>query len=73
MNKCNRCRKEKDIELFSENNKLYKICIDCRKLNRIQSKNWREKNKEVVSLYNKTYNDKKADNSEVIYVYAKKK
>ena len=72
MNKCNRCRKEKDIELFSENNKLYKICIDCRKLNRIQSKNWREKNKEVVSLYNKTYNDKKADNSEVIYVYAKK-
>jgi hypothetical protein len=72
MNKCNRCRKEKDIELFSENNKLYKICIDCRTLNRIQSKSWREKNKEVVSLYNKTYNDKKADNSEVIYVYAKK-
>jgi hypothetical protein len=72
MNKCNRCRKEKYIELFSENNKLYKICIDCRTFNRIQSKNWREKNKEAVSLYNKTYNDKKADNSEVIYIYAKK-
>ena len=43
MNKCNRCRKEKYIELFSENNKLYKICIDCRILNRIKNKNWREK------------------------------
>ena len=38
MNKCNRCRKEKYIELFSENNKLYKICIDCRILHRPERK-----------------------------------
>jgi hypothetical protein len=72
MKKCNRCRKEKDIELFCESNKEYKICLECRTLNRIHSKNWREKNKEVVSLYNKVYKDKKADNTEVVYIYAKK-
>lgn len=72
MNKCNRCKKEKDSKLFCENNKEYKICIDCRIVNRIQSKNWREKNKETISLYNKIYNDKKVDKNEVTYVYAKK-
>ena len=68
MNKCNKCKKDKETELFCENDKQFKTCIDCRN----QCRHWREKNKEVVSLYNKTYNDKKADSSEVIYVYAKK-
>jgi hypothetical protein len=65
MNTCNKCKKDKATDLFCENNKQFKNC-------RNQSRSWREKNKEVVLLYNKTYNDKKADNSEVIYVYAKK-
>jgi len=68
MNNCNKCNKEKCIELFCENNKQYKTCIDCRIKHRI----WRENNKEVVSLYNKAYNDKKSDNTEVTYIYAKK-
>ncbi len=68
MNKCNKCKKDKPIEVYNENNKLFKSCIDCRN----QSRNWREKNKEVVSLYNKSYNDKKMDNKEVTYIYAKK-
>lgn len=68
MNKCNKCKKEKAIELYCENEKQYKTCIDCRN----QSRNWREKNKETVSLYNKLYNDKKADNTETIYIYARK-
>jgi Zn ribbon nucleic-acid-binding protein/plasmid maintenance system antidote protein VapI len=68
MNKCNKCKKDKAIELFLENNKEFKTCIDCRN----HSRNWREKNKEVVSLYNKIHNDKKNDNKEVIYIYAKK-
>lgn len=68
MNKCNKCKKDKAIELYCENEKQYKTCIDCRN----QSRNWREKNKETVSLYNKLYNDKKADNTETIYIYARK-
>jgi len=68
MNKCNKCEKEKSSELFCENNKQFKTCIDCRN----QSRNWRKKNKETVSLYNKLYNDKKMDNTEVVYVYGKK-
>ena len=68
MNKCNKCKKDKPLEVFHENNKQFKTCIDCRN----QSRNWREKNKDVVSLYNKKYNDKKMDNTEVTYVYAKK-
>jgi len=68
MNKCNKCKKDKATKLFCENDKQFKTCIDCRN----QSRNWREKNKETVSLYNKVYNDKKSDNSEVTYVYGKK-
>jgi hypothetical protein len=68
MNKCNKCEKEKSCDLFCENNKQFKTCIDCRN----QSRNWRKKNKETVSLYNKVYNDKKIDNTEVVYVYGKK-
>lgn len=69
MNKCNRCKKDKSSDLFCENNKKFKTCFDCRS----KTRNWRENNKEVVSLYNKAYNDKQLDNTEVLYVYAKKK
>ena len=50
MNKCNRCRKEKDIELFLKNNKELKTCIDCRE-NHCKSKdNWYKNNKDVAYL-----------------------
>lgn len=68
MKRCNCCKKDKAIELFLENNKEFKTCIDCRN----HSRNWREKNKELCSLYNKTYNNKKNNNKEVICIYAKK-
>ena len=68
MNKCSSCKKDKKIELFLENNKEFKTCIDCRN----QCRNWKESNKEVISLYNKIRIDKKYDNTEVLYIYAKK-
>ena len=68
MNRCNNCNKDKSFDLFCGNKKQFKTCIDCRN----QSRNWRNKNKEVLSLYNKLSNDKKADNTEVIYIYGKK-
>lgn len=68
MNKCIKCNKDKAIELFCENKKQFKTCIDCRN----KCRNWRKKSKEVISLYNKTYKEKKYDNKELIYVYAKK-
>lgn len=72
MNKCNRCRKEKDIEFFLKNNKELKTCIDCRENSCKWKDNWYKNNKEVVSLYNKIHIDKKYDNTEVLYIYAKK-
>jgi len=68
MNKCNKCSKEKLIDFFYENNKQFKTCIDCRN----QSRKWREKNKETVSLYNKLCNEKKSNNTEKIYMYSRK-
>jgi hypothetical protein len=68
MNKCNKCKKDKLIDLFCENNKQFKTCIDCRN----QSREWREKNKETVSLYNKLCNEKKSNNIEKIYIYSRK-
>lgn len=68
MLKCNKCKKEQDVVKYTENNKQYKTCSTCRKV----SKDWRAKNKEIVSLYNKNYNEKKIDNTEIELVYAKK-
>jgi hypothetical protein len=65
---CNKCKKTKELTYFCENNKQYKTCLDCRQTCR----EWREKNKETVSLYNKNYNEKKIDNTEIDVVYAKK-
>jgi hypothetical protein len=65
---CNKCKKTKELTCFCENNKQYKTCLDCRQTCR----EWRKKNKETVSLYNKNYNEKKIDNTEIDVVYAKK-
>jgi len=66
--KCTKCKKSKELDLFIEKDKQQKTCINCRE----QCRLWREKNKETVSLYNKNYNEKKADNSEITVVYARK-
>ena len=68
MTTCNKCNKDKDIEQFISNNKQFKTCFDCRE----QSRKWRENNKNVVSLYNKTYNQNKSEKTEETFVYAKK-
>ncbi len=68
MQTCNKCKKEKYLEVFTSNNKNLKTCFECRE----QSKKWRENNRDSVSLYNKTYNENKSEKNEVIYVYAKK-
>lgn len=72
MKKCNRCKKEKDIELFYEGDKEYKKCIDCRIVDRTTKNKWRENNKEVILLYEKTYRENKLDKKELTFVYAKK-
>ena len=68
MMNCNKCKKEKDTQQFISNNKQVKTCFDCREQCRI----WRETNKDVVSLYNKTYNENKSEKTEQTFVYAKK-
>ena len=50
MNKCTRCKKDKSCELFLDNNKEFKTCIDCRNKSRKWSDNWYKNNKEIVSL-----------------------
>jgi hypothetical protein len=65
---CNKCNKNKDAEQFLSKNKQLKTCYGCR----MQSKVWRENNKDVVSLYNKTYNGNKSDKTERTVIYAKK-
>ena len=68
MTTCNKCNKEKDIEQFISNNKQFKTCFDCRE----QGRKWRENNKNVVSLYNKIYNQNKSEKTEETFIYAKK-
>lgn len=68
MMNCNKCKKEKDTQQFISNNKQVKTCFDCRE----QCRKWRETNKDVVSLYNKTYNENKSEKTEQTFVYAKK-
>lgn len=65
---CKKCKKERDLESFIKGNKQYTNCLECRN----SCKEWRENNKERVSLYNKSYNDAKIDNTEITYVYARK-
>lgn len=66
---CAKCKKSKDLSSFiDKKEKQHKTCFDCREKCRL----WRENNKKTVSLYNKNYNEKKADNSEISVVYARK-
>lgn len=69
MTTCNKCNKDKDIEQFISNNKQFKTCFDCRE----QSRKWRENNKNVVSLYNKTYNENKSEKNRRDFRLCKKK
>ena len=46
----NTCKKDKESQQFISNNKQFKTCFDCRE----KSRKWRETNKDIVSLYNKT-------------------
>jgi hypothetical protein len=72
MKKCTRCRKDKEPTEFINNNKELRTCIDCRTKLQKYTKNWKEKNKETISLYNKHINLKKKNGKEVAVVYAKK-
>ena len=68
MNICSKCNKEKPLEQFQGKSKQYKHCEDCRNV----SRQWREKNKETVSLYNKTYRNNNNEQQEKIYIYARR-
>jgi len=69
MVKCTTCRKEKDVSNFTKGEKVLTKCIDCRN----QAKEWRDNNKERISLYNKLTVDKRNNEKETCsMVYAKK-
>jgi hypothetical protein len=69
MSQCGKCNKSKEHSFFiDKKGKQHKTCFDCRETSRI----WREKNKETVSLYNKNYNEKKLDDTEINVIYARK-
>ena len=54
MRFCKYCKKNKQIDDFQKNNKTLVRCIDCRN----KSKQWKDKNKERIKLYNKCYRNK---------------
>tara|TARA_B100000900_G_C20597890_1_gene724186 strand:- start:3389 stop:4354 length:966 start_codon:yes stop_codon:yes gene_type:complete len=67
--KCSGCKKEKTTDCFTNGDKTYKKCITCRE----KAREWRETNKERVSLYNKMYGDKNKKQEETkVVVLAKK-
>ena len=69
MLNCGKCKKSKELNSFiDKKEKQHKTCFNCREKCRL----WRENNKDTVSLYNKNYNEKKADNTEITVVYARK-
>ena len=51
MKKCSGCRKEKEVEYFIKKDKTLVKCIDCR----TNTKEWKDKNKERIKLYNELY------------------
>ena len=51
MKKCNGCRKEKEYEEFRKNTKLLVKCSECRE----NAKEWKDKNKQRIKLYNEAY------------------
>lgn len=69
MVKCTTCRKEKDAINFTKGEKVLTKCIDCRN----KAKEWRDNNKERISLYNKLKVDERNNEKETCsMVYAKK-
>ena len=67
--KCTGCRKEKEMVNFTKGEKVLKKCIDCRE----QAKEWKDNNKERISLYNKMSVDKRNNEKETSpMIYAKK-
>lgn len=70
--KCIKCRIEKDISEFINNDKTLKSCSICREKQISQNKSWKEENKETVSLYNKYINSMKKNGKEISVIYAKK-
>ncbi len=70
--KCMRCRKTLNMDKFMKGEKELKSCCDCREKYAKTSKEWKEKNKDRISLYNKQYNDKNKGGKIVDIVYGKK-
>lgn len=68
MVKCSGCKKEKDIIDFTCGEKVFKKCLCCRE----RAREWRETNKERVSLYNKMYGDKNKNKENTTIILAKK-
>lgn len=69
MTTCPCCRKEKDATDFKKGEKTMKKCIDCRN----QAKEWRDNNKERISLYNKmTVKNQNNEKETKTIIYAKK-
>jgi len=68
MVKCSGCKKEKDIIDFTCGEKVFKKCLCCRE----KAREWRETNKERVSLYNKMYGDKNKNQENKTIILAKK-
>ena len=72
MIKCTRCRKEKDLIDFIRGEKVYKTCLYCREKNKKMNYDWREKNKERISLYNEMYRNKNKNQENKTIVLSKK-
>ena len=67
--KCTGCRKEKEMVNFTKGEKVLKKCIDCRE----RAKEWKDNNRERISLYNKMSVDKRNNEKETcLMIYAKK-
>lgn len=66
---CNHCKQDKAIEAFTNTRgKQCKTCAECREKN----KEYKEKNKEALALYQKTYQEKKKNNKEIDVFYSRK-
>ena len=68
MKKCNKCKKNQEIENFINKTREYKTCLSCREI----TKKWRDKNKERISKYNKLCIKKKNNGKQITIVLGKK-
>jgi hypothetical protein len=66
---CNKCKKETQNDNFvSTTGRILKTCLNCRE----KCKIWKDKNKNVISLYNKNYNNNNNTIQTKTIIYAKK-